>query len=165
MTSREWVTFREAREKALRANPALQSEYRDILRRAESQEASLDAAMVKADPKMAPLVAQLTALRALNSAPQTFPHPVVSGKSGQPPVSINLSPADWQKIRTARAQAMQFNPEFSAEAKKQDEAKGMFEDKMDAAVLKADPQMAPLIAKFEAGRHLEAVAANVAAPK
>jgi len=36
---------------------------------------------------------------------------------------------------------------------------------MDAAVLKADPQMAPLIAKFEAGRHLEAVAANVAAPK
>jgi len=64
----EFEQFRAARDSALQANPDLAAEYKQILADMQAQQAKLDAAMVKADPKAAPIVAKLVALRQINGA-------------------------------------------------------------------------------------------------
>jgi len=59
------------RETTLRANPNLATEYKQIIDDLRDEQAKLDAAMVKANPKVAPIIAKLTVLRQRNggSAP------------------------------------------------------------------------------------------------
>ena len=66
--------------------------------------------------------------------------------------SVTLTPEDLQGLRTARAKALQTNPDLVANAKKIADQMRAFEDKLDAAMIKADPNVSPLIAQFEGGR-------------
>ncbi len=56
-----------------------------------------------------------------------------------------LTPEDRQELMPARQEAMQANPELAQEQK-------ALQDKINAAMIKADPNVAPIIAKMEATR-------------
>lgn len=63
----EWQEYRQAHDKVLHENQALASEYKGLLDEAKAQEKALEAAMVKIDPKIAPIIAKLQELRQRNS--------------------------------------------------------------------------------------------------
>jgi len=65
----EWQELRSARDATLRDNPDLAAEYKTLLAEMDEQQKDLDAAMIKADPNAAPIVAKLVALRQHNSVP------------------------------------------------------------------------------------------------
>jgi hypothetical protein len=67
----EWQGYHTTREKALHDNPALAAEYKDLLAEVNQHQADVEAAMVKADPKVAPIVAKLTTMREHNMAQVT----------------------------------------------------------------------------------------------
>lgn len=79
------------------------------------------------------------------------------GHSTPPPTPTGtgtnaITPGEWQALRTARAAAIQANPDLLSENKKLIERMRAFEDKLDAVMIKADPTVAPILAKFEANR-------------
>jgi len=63
VTQDEWQQLRAVRDATLQANPDLAAEYKQLVAEMQAQQAKFDAAMIKADPKVAPLVAKLVALR------------------------------------------------------------------------------------------------------
>ncbi len=65
----ELELIKSAREKALAANPELATEYKAILQAQEDQEKQYNDALIKMDPKMAPIIAKLQALH-LHTIPQ-----------------------------------------------------------------------------------------------
>jgi hypothetical protein len=71
---------------------------------------------------------------------------------------MTITPEEWQELRAARSAALQANPDLISQNKKLLDKMRDFEDKVDAAMVKADPNIAPIIAKFEAGRRRSAVA-------
>jgi hypothetical protein len=88
---------------------------------------------------------------------------------GAPPAPAGLSqiaitPNEWQELRAARSAAIQANPDLVAADKKLRERMRAFEDKVDAAMFKANPSIAPLIAKFEAGRQRPGMPAGSPSP-
>jgi len=62
----DFQKLRAARDAVLQANPDLAAEYKQIIKAMDEEQKELDAAMIKADPKVAPLVAKLIALREHN---------------------------------------------------------------------------------------------------
>jgi hypothetical protein len=165
MTIGEWQQYHSARQLALQTNPSLKGQYKEILTEMDVQESKSDAAMLKADPKLAPVLAKLKALRLRNGGAIA-----AASRSGKTPPVIKgpastLTPADWQELRTARAQAIEANPDLMAQARKLQEKMRAFEDNLDADMLKSDPQSAPLIAKFDSARHSPMVSNNSTGPK
>ncbi len=77
---------------------------------------------------------------------------------------VKLTADDLQELRAARAKAMQSNPGLVASAKALADQMRALEAKLDAAMVKADPNVSPLIAKFEGG-HRTAEAAPSQAVK
>lgn len=65
----EWQELRSARETTLKNNPDLAAEYKALLAEMDEQQKKMDAAMIKADPKVAPIVAKLEAMRKHSSVP------------------------------------------------------------------------------------------------
>jgi hypothetical protein len=63
-----------------------------------------------------------------------------------------ITPEEWQELRAARNAALQANPDLITEHNKLLERMRALEDKVDAAMIKADPTITPLIAKFESNR-------------
>jgi hypothetical protein len=148
----EWQRYHNARQGALQANPALQSEYQDILQKMDAQQAADFAAIVKVNPKVAPVVAKLVALRAQHGTPITPPHPSAAGKVAQAPEGVTITPKEWQALRAARSLAMQVNPGLMLESEKLAERMQAWEAAVDAAMVKGDSGMAPLVARFGADR-------------
>lgn len=67
MISGEWREYHALQQKTLAENPELAAEYKAILNQMEAQQKALEAAMVKADPKVAPIVAKLDKIRQHNT--------------------------------------------------------------------------------------------------
>jgi hypothetical protein len=63
----EWQEYHNDREKVLQQNSELAAEYKTLMEKANAQQNALDAAMIKADPEVAPIVAKLEGLRERNS--------------------------------------------------------------------------------------------------
>jgi len=63
-----------------------------------------------------------------------------------------ITPEEWQQLRTARSAALQANPDLLTNHQKLIEKMRALDDKIDAAMIKTDPTIAPIIAKFEANR-------------
>ncbi len=143
MASSEWQTYHSAREAVLASNPALEAEYKQILQEMDGQQAKLDAAMVKADPKSGPMIAKLEALRARNGVPATSPS---SSNSAEAP---HMTAEDWQEIRTARSEAVKANPNLTMVSKALVYKMRAFESSLDSAMIKQNPGVAPVISKFE----------------
>ena len=73
----ELQRVRADRDAALRANPGLAAEEKEIIGEIQAQQDKFDAAAIKADPKVAPIIAKLTALHHLGGthAPSSAPGP------------------------------------------------------------------------------------------
>jgi hypothetical protein len=63
----EWQELRSVRNTTLQNNPDLAAEYKSLMSQMDQQQKDLDAAMIKADPKVAPVVTKLAELRKRNS--------------------------------------------------------------------------------------------------
>ncbi len=153
----EWQKYQKARQTALQTNPILQEEYKQIFRTMQSQQADFNAAMVKADPEAASAVAKFEALRAHDGGPMT--HANASGQNLKEPPS-NLTPQDWVKLREARDKVMQSDPSFPTQSSKLSDQMHAYEADLDAAMIKAQPDMAPLVEKYKANRHVETAQAH-----
>jgi hypothetical protein len=101
----------------------------------------------------------LLLIAALSLAGITWAQQPGSNPSAQPPGALpggasrpTITPEEWQELRAAHAAALKANPDVVAENKKLLERMSALEQKLNAAMVKADPSVAPIIAKFEANR-------------
>jgi|HubBroStandDraft_1064217.scaffolds.fasta_scaffold581016_1 hypothetical protein len=83
------------------------------------------------------------------ASPTSTPPPGTPAAGANQPT---LTPQEWQELRAARAAALQANPNLLAENQKLIARMRALQDKLDAVMIKADPTLAPIIAKFEGGR-------------
>ena len=109
---------------------------------------------------MTSVVAKLVAVHNQHSGRFAAPKPSATGKVVLAPDAVTITAEDWQELRMARSQAIESNSDFSLESKQLADEMRAFEDKLDTAMMKADPGMAPLITKFEAGRRSQAMLVN-----
>jgi FtsZ-interacting cell division protein ZipA len=65
----EWQELHRVREATLANSPELKAEYKSLLAQMDEQQKKLDVAMIHADPKVAPIIAKLEAMRKHNSVP------------------------------------------------------------------------------------------------
>jgi hypothetical protein len=71
--------------------------------------------------------------------------------SAAPSNSIAITPAEWQELRGARQAAVKANPDLLKKAAAVSQRMRAFEGKLDAAMVKADPKVAVLVAQLEEG--------------
>lgn len=96
------------------------------------------------------------------SSPTSVGAPVASATPGNsapnipqiPPPSPLISPEEFQRLRAAREAALQANPDLAAEQGKINSEMQAQLAKLDAAAIKADPKVAPIMAKLAALRQL-----------
>jgi hypothetical protein len=60
-----------------------------------------------------------------------------------------ITPQEQQELRVARTEALKANPKLIVDQDKLAERMQAFEEKLDAAMIKHDPTIAPLIAKLK----------------
>jgi hypothetical protein len=135
----QWQEYHSARKAALASNPALLAEYKEILQEMDGQQKKVDGAMVKANPKATEAVTKLEALRAHNGVSTS------SSSSAVSPMAVE----DWKEIRAARTAAIQANPSLMAKSKKLLERMKALQSSLDAAMIKKDPSLSPIVKKFE----------------
>jgi len=68
------------------------------------------------------------------------------------PAQLGMSAQDWQELRDARVKAIKAHPELLAENTALMQKIRAFEAKLDAAMVKTNPAVAPILSKFEASR-------------
>ena len=81
-------------------------------------------------------------------------HSGTAGGNVAPSSSETLSPVEWQEIREARMAAIKADPSLMAKAAQLNEKLRQFERKLDEAMIKTDPRIASVLAKFGANRPL-----------
>ncbi len=79
LTPEEREQLKDAREAALKANPSLETEGKDLMAKMEAYKKKLNAAMIKADPKVEPLITKMESHRP-HGGPGGF-----GGPGGGPP--------------------------------------------------------------------------------
>jgi hypothetical protein len=79
-------------------------------------------------------------------------HPDVPGGNPSAANSNTLSPAEWQELRSARMAALKANPSLVTKAGQLNEKLRQFEQKLNAAMVKTDPKIEPVLAKFAGNR-------------
>jgi len=151
MSPGDWQKLRSTRDQVLQSNPDLQAEYKQILKKMDAQQASLDDAMIKADPAVKPVVAKLVELRQKNGAP-ALASPNGTTKPAPNTPAVKLTTEDMQELRTARTAAIQANPALLTGNKAIGDQMRDFQIKLDAAMIKIDPTIAPVIAQFQNDR-------------
>lgn len=81
-----------------------------------------------------------------NAAPQGPP-------PGEGPPGGGLTPDERQELKSAHDAALQANPDLAAQEKQLREEMDALHKQIDAAMIKADPNVAPIIAKMQAAHH------------
>lgn len=135
MMPNEWTEYRYERLSVTLATPDLAAEDKQLQSDMKAQEEKTTAAMIKADPKIAPILTTLTA-----STQSDW------GKAAASP----LSASDWQTIRAARATVLRENPDLLAANQALLSRKEALDAKVDAALIKFDPSLAPFISTLQA---------------
>jgi hypothetical protein len=64
-----------------------------------------------------------------------------------------ISPEEWKELIAARSAAFKADPDLVAGSQSLSEKMRAFDEKLTAAMVKTDPTIAPILAKFEAMRH------------
>lgn len=136
--------FEAARDKAMQ-DPALQELKKKAETANEELKKAMRDAMMKADPGLAEYIKKQMSDK------------MRDGKPGEPPGLANLSEGDRQKLMTAREKAKNDPAVIAAEelkksAKTPDERRAameQFHKAMKAAILKADPSLAPIIEQMK----------------
>lgn len=131
----EWTEFRFERLAVLRANPDLAAADKQLDEDMKAQAGKVEAAMAKADPGVAPILAKVAALLHGNWD--------AAGVQG-------VSVAEWQELRAARAAALAANPDLAAVNEALLKKKKDLDARIDAALVKADPGLASFVGKLQA---------------
>jgi len=137
MTDTEWTEYRLERAATLRANPELATEARQLAADTKTQARAVEAAMVKADPSVEPILAKVAAL-------------IRSDWNAAPAEGQAVTVEEWQKLRAARATALKDNPELAAANASLRERKQALDRKVDDALSKSDAGLAALLIKLKA---------------
>jgi len=133
----------------LRGDSQLADQYRALAAKAHEQQVNVEATMEKVDPKVVPILAKLRTAQPPHSLAK-----VTSGISAKPNAapaviaSTTLTPADWDEIHRARIQAFKTNPELAVSMKEMQESGQKFQEALNAAILKRDPQLSSSIGQF-----------------
>ncbi len=120
LTTEESGKFQQVYNAALRGNSALDTEGDALSARMDSYRKELTAAMVKADPKVAPMLA----------------------------ASENLTTTQSDEIHQAQSEAMQADPNLQSQWDDLTKKMTAHQQAIDAAMLKSDPSVAPILAKL-----------------
>jgi len=64
-----------------------------------------------------------------------------------------LTKEEWTELKTAHETALKDNPDLATEGKALHDQQKAFEQKMHDAMVKADANVEPILAKLEAGHH------------
>jgi hypothetical protein len=67
--------------------------------------------------------------------------------------SRTMTSEEWQELRTARQAALKANPDFAAKSAQLTAKMRAFQEKLDAAMVKTDPNLVPILVKFEGDHH------------
>ncbi len=97
--------------------------------------------MVKANPKVAPVVAKLEAFRKMHLKP-----PVGTAIGKLPPGAPTQD--EMTEIQAARLAAIKANPDFDVKARQLAAKLRAFEQKLTAAMVQADPKVAIVLSKM-----------------
>lgn len=73
LSNAEFEHLRAVHEAVLKANPDLDKEYKQLLGALQAEKGELKAAMIKADPKVAPIIAKIDAQNKLIAPPSASP--------------------------------------------------------------------------------------------
>jgi hypothetical protein len=153
----EWQEFRSDRDAILNANRELASEYKALLNEMDGQQKDLESAMIKADPQVAPVITKIESMRKPVSAT-----PVASPSGKTKPT---LTQDDLAQLRAARMAALKANPDFNTKAAQTATKLRAFQEKLVAAMVNADPTVAPIVAKFSGGHPIAKVASSPSKPE
>ena len=107
------------------------------------------------------ILLSLSTVTSVAIADNITPHPSPQTNSSVPPPStISLSASEWQELRSARMAALKNNPALLGKASQLKEKIAAFDQKLHSAMLKTDPTIAPILAKFSGdwGQSTHAVA-------
>jgi hypothetical protein len=88
------------------------------------------------------------------AAATTNAAPVVPAAAHIVANSSTLPSEEWQELRIARQAALKANPDFAAKSALLSAKMRAFQDKLDAAMIKTDPKIAPILAEFEGGHRV-----------
>lgn len=135
MAEAEWTEYRLERSLLIRDNPELAKESLQLENDTRAQARAVEEAMVKADPSIAPILARVSAL-------------VRSDWNAAPAPGEEVTVEQWQKLRDVRADALQASPDLAAANAALRERKAALDQKVDDALAKADPGLAPFIHKL-----------------
>jgi hypothetical protein len=122
LTSDERAKFQQVYNAVLRDNATLDAEGDTLTAKANDYQKVLKAAMVKADPSVGP---------------------VLAGMSTGP-----LTQAQTNAIRQAQADAIHVDPTLQSQWADLTAKMGAHQQAVDAAMVKADPTMAPILSKL-----------------
>jgi hypothetical protein len=122
MTPEEQAQFKKVYAATLQANSDLDAEGDTISAQENSYRTELKAAMVKADPAVAQLV---------NASSRS-----------------QLTQAQSDQVKQAQSDAMQANPNLQTEWDDLSKKMSDHQQKVDAAMIKLDPTVAPILAKL-----------------
>ena len=93
------------------------------------------------------------------------PQPGAPFRPTVPPRDPNaITPQEWQRLNAARTAALKANPALMQKGAEISAKMHAFQQKLDAAIIKADPTIAPLLAKLALLRHPPAGAPPNASP-
>lgn len=129
----EWTEFRYERLAFIRANPAYAAENKRLESAMAAHAEKVAASMEKADPAAAPVLAKVKKL--------------IAGNWYAPKLG-SVTRAEWKLLRRTRAAALAANPALGTSGKDLLKRKNAFDAKVNAALAKEDPGLAPLVKKF-----------------
>jgi hypothetical protein len=122
--SKNWQEVRAARVLAFQNNPDLTSQYQQILKAMNDQRKKLDAAMIQANLKIAPLIAKQQ-----------------SGNTA-------LTSTELRELLLTRQAAFKANPDLVAKSAQLSKKMNAFRSTFTANMIKTDPKVAPMLAKL-----------------
>jgi hypothetical protein len=172
LSPEEKARVKSAHDKAIQQDPSLEQKMKDARQAMESARKEMHAAMIKADPSVEPILAKMMPPR---WGEKHDGKGVQGGKQGGEQVAkpsgqggpggdkgkgmANLTESERQQVMALREQVKQDPAVIAAhEAVKsaatpeaREQAHGKLRDAMHAAMIKADPSIAPILEKMHPG--------------
>jgi len=128
----EWQEFRLERRVVVLNTPSLLAAEKKLSADMKAQQAKVEAAMIKIDPKVQPILAKVAVL-------------VKTGWAKAPAGAAAVSAKEWQQLRAARSVALETDAALALANKRLLARKQALESKVDAILLRTDPSAAMFI--------------------
>ncbi|MDP9291615.1 MAG: hypothetical protein M3O82_04535 [Verrucomicrobiota bacterium] len=142
--------LKAARENAMK-DPKVQAAFEDMRATAKESHETLHAALLKVDPSLQPILDKLKASRMERRKGGTADEIDGVDKPAAGGVAANLTPEERAKLQAA-TQKVRSEPDVKATHARTQQARQVFRAALRAAILAADPSLAPLLNQMQAKR-------------